>query len=179
MDKIMSEQVDTAEVMPLISIISSDDELRNEAEISLESYFGKAGLVSELFEFDLSDYYQDEMGAELTRRWYSYEVLKDASLLVEWKHVCVEIENSLLDTAGNRRVNIDPGYLDHGKLVLASCKAAPDKIYMGNGVFAHICLQYKKGEFHGPEHSFADFIDGRFDEFFRSAKQLLKQLLKG
>ncbi|MCP4646327.1 MAG: DUF4416 family protein, partial [bacterium] len=79
---------------------------------------------------------------------------------------------------GKRLVNIDPGYLDHGKLVLASCKSAPDKIYMGKGVFAHTCLRFRKGEFHGPEHSFADFIDGRFDDFFLSAKQHLRKLLK-
>jgi len=178
MDKIMSEQVDTTEVMPLISIISSDDELRNKAGISLEAYFGRAGLVSELFKFDLSDYYEDEMGTELTRRWYSYEVLQDASLLVEWKHFCVEIENSLLDTAGNRRVNIDPGYLDYGKLVLASFKSAPDKIYMGRGVWAHTCLRYGHGLFTAPDHSFPDFIDGRFNTFMIEARGNYRRIVR-
>ena len=73
---------------------------------------------------------------------------------------------------------LDPGYLDLGKLVLASLKEAPDKIYLGEGVWAHTCLRYDSGSFRAPEHSFADFRDGRFDPFMLEARALYKSLLR-
>jgi hypothetical protein len=66
-----------------------------------------------------------------------------------------------------------------GKLVLASLKEAPDKIYMGRGVWAHICLRYRFGAFTAPDHSFPDFQDGRFFETMLQARDLYRSLLRG
>ena len=164
-------------VLPVASVLYVDESLLKETLASLQLYFGEALLFSESYPFDMTDYYQDEMGSSIQRVWFCFAPLQDPSELPAWKVKCIELEEKF-SCGGKRPINIDPGYLDHGKLVLASCKAAPDKIYMGEGVFAHTCLRYKKGKFHGPEHSFADFIDGRFNKFFRSAKQLLRKLLK-
>ncbi len=164
-------------VMAVVSVLYGDSESLKQAVHHLQLQFGELVLFSESFPFDKSDYYQAEMGTSIRRVWLCFAPLCDPSELPAWKEKCIILEDQLSNN-GKRLVNIDPGYLDHGKLVLASCKAAPDKIYMGRGIFAHICLRYKKGDFHGPEHSFADFIDGRFDKFFRSAKQLLRKLLK-
>ncbi|MCK5785686.1 MAG: DUF4416 family protein [Candidatus Sabulitectum sp.] len=165
-------------VLPVTSVLYGDSVFLKEALDSLQILFGEIVLFSEPFPFDMTDYYQDEMGASIQRVWLCFAPLQDPSQLTVWKEKCIEIEE-ILGGDGKRLVNIDPGYLDHGKLVLASCKAAPDKIYLGRGVFAHTCLRYRRGEFHGPEHSFADFIDGRFDVFFHSAKALLRKLLRG
>jgi len=164
-------------VLPVVSVLYSNSEILRNSIHSLQLYFGEVVLFSEPYPFDMTDYYQAEMGSSILRAWLCFSPLRDPSELPVWKEHCIELEEKF-ESGGKRQLNIDPGYLDHGKLVLASCKAAPDKIYMGSGVFAHICLRYKRGDFHGPEHSFADFIDGRFDEFFRSAKRLLRQLLK-
>ena len=67
--------------------------------------------------------------------------------------------------------------MDLGKLVLASLKEAPDKIYVGEGVWAHTCLRYGSGSFGAPEHSFPDFKDGRFDAFMLEARRLYKSRL--
>ena len=75
-------------------------------------------------------------------------------------------------------VNLDPGYLDLGKLVLASCKEAPDKLYLGEGVWGHTCLRYRFGAFSAPDHSFPDFQDGRFNSFFTEARGLYKSMLQ-
>ncbi len=173
----MSEQVEVPPVMVIASIISHDDKLKESTCIPLESRFGKADMESPLYPFDLSDYYEKEMGAFLTRRWYCFSKLSDASELAEWKYFCVNIENCSLDRKGNRTVNIDPGYLDYGKLVLASFKNAPDKIYMGRGVWAHTCLRYGRGSFTAPDHSFPDFKDGRFNDFMLEARNLYRKML--
>ena len=118
------------------------------------------------------------MGSELTRRWFSFSELRDASNLTEWKYSCVDIENNFLDGNNDRKVNIDPGYLDYGKLVLASFKSAPDKVYMGRGVWAHTCLRYGHGIFSGPDHSFPDFIDGRFNDFMLEVRCSYRRILR-
>ena len=178
MEKIMSGPVEVPQVMLVISAISSDEELKKETWRILESNFGKTDLVSGFYPFDLSDYYEEEMGTELSRRWYSFRELRDASHLAEWKYSCIDIEEKFLDTFSNRRVNIDPGYLDYGKLVLASFKSAPDKIYMGRGVWAHTCLRYGHGRFTAPSHSFPDFIDGRFNDFMLQVRRSYRIILR-
>jgi hypothetical protein len=178
MEKIMSGPINVQPVMPVISVITADEKLKEETQSILESHFGKVDLVSELYPFDLSDYYEEEMGTELSRRWYSFRGLLDASHLADWKYCCVDIENEFLDNNGDRNVNIDPGYLDYGKLVLASFKSAPDKIYMGRGLWAHTCLRYGHGRFTAPSHSFPDFIDGRFNDFMLQVRRSYRIILR-
>ncbi len=174
----MPGPVEVLPVIPVMSVISSADKLKMEAKLILESHFGRIDLSSGLYPFDLSDYYEEEMGEELTRQWFSFEVLRDASLLAEWKLICAGIEEQFLDKFSNRKVNIDPGYLDYGKLVLASFKSAPDKIYIGRGVWAHTCLRYGHGRFTAPEHSFPDFIDGRFNDFMLEVRANYRRILR-
>jgi hypothetical protein len=178
MGGIMSEQVEVLPVVPIISVISSDEGLKRESGLLLESEFGAADLLSGLYPFDLSDYYEAEMGIKLTRRWFSFSTLRDASELAAWKYICVDIEQKFLDPDANRMVNIDPGYLDYGKLVLASFKSAPDKIYMGRGVWAHTCLRFGNGGFTAPDHSFPDFIDGRFNDYMIEVRKNYRRILR-
>jgi hypothetical protein len=117
------------------------------------------------------------MGSDLRRYWYCFRDLMGAQMLAESRLVTGRIEE-LFAAGGKRRVNIDPGYLDFGKLVLASLKEAPDKIYLGNGVWAHTCLRYRSGTFVAPDHSFPDFKDGRFNPFLLEARRFYKELLQ-
>ncbi len=173
----MSAPLQFPPVLPVVSVLYSHRLHLKRVLSQLQLLLGEVVLFSDPFPFDMTDYYKGEMGADLFRVWLCFAPLRDPSELPHWKTQCAELEKK--GASGDKRVvNIDPGYLDHGKLVLASFKQAPDKIYMGEGVFAHTCLVYRNGGFHGPVHSFADFIDGRFNSFFSNAKQLLRKLLK-
>lgn len=164
-------------VMLVVSVLYNDKTLLEKVIEDLSVNFGKIILKSDPYKFDKTNYYKPEMGDNIERVWCCFTPLVDPSKLSEWKENCISIEKKY-SINNKRNINIDPGYLDHGKLVLASCKTAADKIYMGRGVYAHTCLRYKKGLFYGPSHSFDDFIDGRFNSFFRLAKTLLKQLIR-
>lgn len=164
-------------VMPVVSVLSGPDGGVMAVRQALEGFFGGIALESEPFPFDMSDYYVPEMGGSLFRVWFCFSDLRDPSELPDWKVYCRGLEQEHLSPSG-RTVNLDPGYLDHGKLVLASFKPSPDKIYMGNGVWAHTCLRYRFGDFSGPDHSFPDFIDGRFNRFFKKAKGFYRRLLR-
>jgi len=163
-------------ILPSFSVIYSDEEQLEACLEGLKGFMGSPVLESGEYPFDMTDYYQAEMGSCLRRRWFCFS-LADAEMLPEWKLLSIDIEGQF-GGEGKRKVNIDPGYLDHGKLVLASCKPAPDKIYLSKGIYAHKCLRYRSGDFHAPDHSFDDFKDGRFNGFFIKAKTVYRDLLR-
>jgi hypothetical protein len=171
----MSQITEASPVLRLCSCLTAKRALLSLVEAALESEFGAIARRSEPFAFDTSDYYRDEMGTDLERYWYCFRELFPPEQLPESRLSTGRIEERFMQEGG-RRVNLDPGYLDHGKLVLASMKEAPDKIYLGRGVWAHTCLRYHSGGFVAPDHSFPDFKDGRFNGFMLEARALYKTL---
>jgi hypothetical protein len=113
--------------------------------------------------FDVTAYYEPEMGAPLYRCLHAFETLRDPMALVEMKLRCNELEKEH-SREGRRLVNLDAGYLDHNKVVLASAKDAGQKIYLGSGIYADLAGRYKAGKYQPFEWSFPDFRDGRYDE---------------
>ena len=162
----------------MVSVLYGSEDILEESVRSLEEAFGPVALRSDPYAFDMSDYYRPEMGDGLRRVWLAFEKPVTPDGLVDWKLVCASLEEDMSEE-GRRTANLDPGYLDFGKLVLASFKEAPDKIYMGRSVWAHTCLRYGHGRFIAPDHSFPDFRDGRFDAFMRRARRLLRACRSG
>ena len=162
-------------VLLMVSVLYGSRRDLEAAAERLSGLFGPVSERSEGFPFDMSDYYRPEMGDGLRRVWLAFEQPVPPDGLADWKLECASIEEDMTED-GRRRANLDPGYLDFGKLVLASFKEAPDKIYMGRGVWAHTCLRYGHGRFTAPDHSFPDFRDGRFDAFMRRARRLLRSV---
>jgi hypothetical protein len=126
--------------------------------------------------FDVTDYYNSEMGVPQFRRIIAFENMADPSVLVSMKLACNEIEHVLSEN-GKRQVNCDAGYLDHNKVVLASAKEAGQKIYLGRGIYADFAGRYKDGNYRPFEWSFPDFKDGRYDkELLEIRTKYLRQM---
>ena len=112
--------------------------------------------------FDATRYYEPEMGQGLRRRIVSLGSLASPDCLVDLKHAAIEIEDALRGPRG-RTVNVDVGYMDIHKVVLASMKHGPQKIYISRGIYADMICRYSRGTFHTFEWTFPDFRDGRYD----------------
>lgn len=126
--------------------------------------------------FDVTDYYESEMGTQLRRRLVSFESLIAPEILPDAKLFCNQIEIALAGPSG-RRVNLDIGYLDHNKVVLASVKAAGQKIYLAQGIYADLVGRYADGRYQPFAWTFPDFKDGRFDAELAAMRQrYLRQL---
>lgn len=142
----------------------------------LKSFWGDIDFSGTDHPFDVTDYYEQEMGSDLNRRLVSFFSLVPPDCLSSAKHRCNEIEDQLAGEKG-RPVNLDIGYLDHNKIVLASFKSAGQKIYLGNGVWADLVARYRQGRYCSFEWTFPDFRDGRYDQELGQIRKIyLKQL---
>jgi hypothetical protein len=144
----------------------------------LEERFGAIDHRGEAHPFDGTDYYEDEMGPGLERLIISFEPLCEATGIVQAKLDTAAIEEDLA-AEGGRRVNIDPGYMDYYKIVLASFKEGPQKIYLGQGVYADPILLYFEGEYGALPWTFPDFKSGAYREDFREIRALYKKARRG
>ena len=113
--------------------------------------------------FDVTEYYAPEMGSPLFRRMVSFAALMPPTALVEMKLRCNAIEDALA-VGGKRIVNLDAGYLDHNKIILASAKEAGQKIYLDRGIYADFVGRYQRGNYQPFDWTFPDFRDGRYDQ---------------
>src|SRR5262245_26702055 len=79
---------------------------------------------SKIIPFRFTDYYQREMGSRIERVFFSFERLIDAGKLPEIKRQTNALEDQFASTGASvkRPVNLDPGYIEHSKVVLASTK---------------------------------------------------------
>lgn len=144
---------------------------------SLETAFGPIDYKGDFFAFDFTDYYRDEFGQGLRRGFVSFRGLGCPDRLPELKHAAVRLEETW--AAGGKRVfNFDIGYMDPDKVVLASFKRAPAKLYLRDGVYADLLLKYGKGRFEPMPWAFFDFQDGRYGKSLLVIREKLKSEMR-
>ena len=147
----------------LVAILWGEAETLDQALHSLRAEWGRMDFTGPDRPFDVTDYYVPEMGKGIRRRLVSFASLAAPEDIRQAKLISNGIEEHLAGTGG-RRVNLDIGYLDRSKIVLASVKFAGQKIHLGDGVYADMIARYKQGRYQPFEWTFPDFQDGRYDE---------------
>lgn len=140
----------------ICGLISNDEALFLAAKRLLEKKFGPVDFESERLKFDHTSYYADELGQDLKRVFLSFKKLFDPSYLSRAKIYSDKIEK-FLSCKGKRRINIDPGYIDLAKVVLASTKDFSHRIYLGRGIYAEITLIFKNGGFQVLDWTYPDY----------------------
>jgi hypothetical protein len=139
----------------------------------LEASFGPVDYRSAFVPFSDDAYYAAEMGGPLWRGWLSFRGSVSPRDLPAWKRRARELEAQWA-VAGRRSWNLDIGYLDSDKLVLASFKRGPLKLYLDQGVWADVILGYSQGAFQPAPRTFPDFRDGRYDKYLKVIREKMK-----
>lgn len=132
--------------MVVVSLLAASETPRREALVRLGQSLGPLALLTPPLAFAHSRYYAPEMGAPLTRRLAGFRELAAPWDLAGIKQTCLDTEEELA-RGGRRRVNIDPGLLGPGSLVLATTKASPHRVAIAPGLWAETTLLYKRGDF--------------------------------
>lgn len=165
--------------LPVVSLLcGSIHDLAKGAQ-RLTEHWPETNTLAPGFLFDESDYYDDEMGTPLFRWWSYRDTLANPSKLTDWKLTCEDIEDDLRDENGNRTVNLDPGYLNYGIIVLASHKHHHQKIYLDEGIYADPVLEYVDGGYRPFHWSFPDFQDERYYQSFEKIRSIYRHKRTG
>ena len=172
----MAEVAAVRQVQLLAGVLIGDKELLGDVERALEDRFSPIDARSQACPFDLTGYYEEEMGRGLARVLYSFRDLVRPEAIVEIKLATNAVEKYFA-YSGRRRVNIDPGYMDFHKIVLASAKFLGQKIHIANGIYADPTLYYDKGWKAYP-WCFPDFKDGRYNEFLCRVRSAYKAKIR-
>jgi DNA-binding LytR/AlgR family response regulator len=160
-----------------IGFIFSDDFYFLKAKEILIKKFGIVDLESEIIDFIYTDYYKKEMGENLKRKFISFRRLIQPDALPQIKIFTNKLENRL-STEQKRNINIDPGYLDMAKVILASTKDYSHRIYLKKGIFAEVTLFYQHKEFHPWAWTYPDYRTQNYREIFNKIRQLYVQQIR-
>lgn len=161
-------------VKPIFGVLYRDDSVFNEAKRRIETRFGPIDYLGDPYDFIETDYYNQEMGEGLLRRFLSLEQLIYPDCLVDLKQISNLWEEQLAER-GQRRINLDPGYVSLSALVLASAKNFSHRIYIGRGLYAEVTMRYEHGAFTDLPWTYPDY--SRRKEIFLAIRATLKKQL--
>lgn len=147
----------TPEPVKLVSsLFSNDRDLLSQSITRLSDELGSIDYISEYMAFNYTDYYEKEMGSSLIRRFLTFENLVMPDTLPEIKLLTNTIEDNL-SAHDRRKVNIDPGYICHAHLILATGKAYTHRPYLRNGIYADLTLVYRQHSFQPLDWTYPDY----------------------
>lgn len=162
-------------------LISSDPDLMKRAVRLLEQHQGPTDAASELWPFDMTDYYMAEMGEDLQRQFVSFARLIEPGGLPSIKVLTNTLERRVNHDLGlpeeQRRVNLDPGYLTLSKIVLATTKDFSHRLYLGNGIYAESTLHFENGHWTAWPWTYPDYAGPRYHGFFEQLRENYKSKL--
>lgn len=161
----------------IISFIFKENSIFNRTKLILQRRFGEIDFESQPFAFTHTDYYEKEFGKDLKRKFVSFKKLIPPQGLPKIKIVTNYIENKM-SKEGLRLINIDPGYIDLSKLVLASTKDYKHRIYLNQGIYAEVTLFYQNKSFNPWQWSYPDYKTGEYIAIFNQIREAYAQQIK-
>lgn len=173
----MGTALEAEPVKLIVSLLAGDQTLLKEARDLLSVAFGVTDFESELLPFDHTDYYTAEFGSGLLRQILAFERLVAPAELPAIKRQTNVLEWSLA-AEGGRRVNVDPGYVSLGKLVLASTKDHAHRIYLGQGVYGEVTLTFQRRRFRPWVWTYPDYASDRYCALFGEIRERYKVQLR-
>jgi hypothetical protein len=156
----------------IIGVIYHDEEIFKRAMDILTEEFGEIDDCSEEFSFseEFSTYYDDEIGGEGMRRIYSFKELVDPSRQADIKIRTNEIEASFSE-GGKRKINLDPGFINHGRLLLATTKETGFRIPLKDGIYTELTLFWARGGWQKLPWTYRDYLSERVQNFITKVRK--------
>lgn len=156
----------------IIGVIYHDRSVLDKAMEILVSEFGEIDSCSEEFSFssEFSAYYDGELGGEGLRRIYSFKALVDPDRQADIKTRTNEIEAEF-SVDGKRKINLDPGFINHGRLLLATTKETGFRIPLKNGIYTELTLYWARGGWQRLPWTYRDYQSERVQRFITEVRK--------
>ncbi len=165
----------------IIGILASNEKMLTAAVEMIKAKFGKCDLESPTWPFTHTKYYEKETVTEILKKFITVEKLTAPDKIAEIKLKTNKMEVKLAKMANtglSRPVNLDPGYIEPSKLVLASTKNFAHRIYIGKKIWAEVTLVYNKGKWIPFEYTFPDHKEERYHDFFSQVREKVVSQIK-
>lgn len=156
-----------------IGVLYKERENLESIRDTLIAEFGIIDYESEEIEFKWTNYYEDELGFPLKRVFLSFSPLVSPDQIVEIKRITNRIEGE------KRKVNLDPGYIEGGKLVLATTKDQAHRIYLGKGIYAEVTLRFRDGHFIPFDYTYPDYRSEEYHAIFSKIRSKYLEEVRG
>jgi hypothetical protein len=117
---------------------------------------GSVDILGPDLPFGETDYYLSEMGPNLLKRHMSFSAEGPPGDLVDLKLRTMAIEREMAGPSG-RIVNLDPGYVFVGGLVLSTAKFSGHRLHLGRGVWGELTLHFHRGRFRALPWTYPDY----------------------
>ncbi|MCX7882134.1 MAG: DUF4416 family protein [Brevinematales bacterium] len=173
----MGKPVDHEPVKLVVGILFSDEACYRKARERLLALYGPVDYECAPFLFTFTHYYDQEMGNPIYRSFVSFEKLISIEDLVDIKLTTNGIEEEFA-CEGKRRVNLDPGYMQMGKFVLATTKDQKHRIYLSRGIYAEVTLHYQKKSWQSWPWTYPDYASERYKEIFLQIRERYYEQLR-
>ncbi len=177
----MAEPKNFSPVKLVCGVISSKDIFFEKAEARLVGLYGPTDLSSPLFAFNITDYYEPQMGKNLKKKFLSFANLISPETLsaikIRTNALEEEIRNEFKEE--KRIVNLDPGYMAPAALIMATAKDFAHRIPLQQGIYAHLELLFSKKEVETLSWTYPDYKSESYQKFFLEMRGIyLSQLRK-
>ena len=160
-----------------VSAIYADADRFARCREKLEARFGRCDYESKEIAFVRTHYYEDEMGALLFRRFLSFRELVRPEALPEIKLFTNALEAEAAEQ-DQRRINLDPGYLNRYHFILATGKSAAHRPYLGRGIYADLTLIYESGSFQPRPWTYPDYAEAAVIAMLNRLREVYKEDLR-
>jgi hypothetical protein len=157
-----------------IGMLSQESDFFKKLKGELQNIYGPLDLESPVWKWEHTDYYSKEMGTGLKRKFFFFQELIQPESISEIKLKTFGLEKKYLNEKGERRINLDPGYLDSAKIVLVSTKNFSHRMYLGNGIFGEVTLIYAGHTYQTLPYTYPDFRSQECFNIFKKARELYK-----
>ena len=160
----------------VMGVLFNEDRILLEAEKGVSYLFGPISRRSREIPFrKYTDYYEEEMGKEVIRCFWSFGMPFPRGALAEVKLATNRLER-ILAKEGKRAVNLDPGLLTAESLILATTKPYSHRVYLAKGIYGDLTLTYREGGFEAMPWTYPDYREDWARDFFREVRwDLLKK----
>jgi len=165
-------------VVRICAVISKYPDARQWAIEQLRQRWGQIFLNSEPLPFVANGFYTETMGEPLMKQLVAFYDVVEPGTLAEWKHETNAIEDAWAAqtrTPESRPLNLDSGYITQAKLVLATTKDRDHRIYLRDGMFAEVTLNYVGKKWIHHRWSYPDYRTPRVAEFATDCRNHLRR----
>ncbi len=154
----------------IVGMFTAQERLLAAACAQLVEAYGPVDHVSPVWPFEFTTYYTEEFGEGLLRQFLSFQSLLDPARLPEVKLRTNDLEQRFA-VEGRRQINLDPGYIDLSKLVLATTKNHQHRLYLGQGIYGEVTLRFTRKSFRPWEWTYPDYHTDEYIRFFNEVRQ--------